>query len=46
MLNLPLQMKKPQSAGSRGIKLNKHRPGRRYYDSVIAKLKHSQDNNQ
>lgn len=28
------QLKNPQSSGSRGIKLNKTRPPKRYFDSI------------
>ena len=36
----------PQSPGSRGLKLNKDRPARRYYDDTIAKLKQSKKTDQ
>mgnify|MGYP001280336972 CR=1 FL=1 len=38
-MNLPMQTKEPQSPGSRGLKMNKLRPGKRYYDSLLLKLK-------
>lgn len=33
------QIVSPQSPGSRGLKLNKDRPGRKYYDDKFAKSK-------
>ena len=36
----------PQSPGSRGLKLNKDRPGRKYYDDIIAKSKLNKKTNQ
>jgi len=40
-LNVPFQIVKPQSPGSRGLALNKNRPPKKYYDSAFAKLKQS-----
>ena len=36
-LNVPKQVKKPQSPGSRGLALNKNQPPKRYYDNVMSK---------
>ena len=44
MINFPLQVKKPQSPGARGMKLSKVSPGKKYYDTVRAKLKQLDDN--
>ena len=38
-LNVPKQIAKPQSPGSRGLALNKKRPPKKYYDSAIIKFK-------
>lgn len=32
------QIVSPQSAGSRGLALNKNRPPKKYYDSVFSKM--------
>ena len=45
-LNVPVQVVKPQSPGSRGLALNKNRPPKRYYDSVVAKLLTKKTNRQ
>ena len=48
IINVPTksQIASPQSAGSRGLKINKDRPPKRYFDSLITKLLHSKNNRQ
>jgi len=38
------QIVSPQSPGSRGLKLHKDRPAKRYYDSFAAKVKQNTKN--
>lgn len=39
------QIVSPQSPGSRGLKLNKDRPARRYYDTAVSNNKQIQQTN-